>query len=206
MSNHPVDSTERIFRTCLMVAKCVSNPERHPLATARATRLLFMTAAHESDNFKARRQYGYQRESTGGAFGLWQVEVNNMKSSAAYVDRKPDVRKACNFVVTASCNREYMPPRDVGWREWFDGHGYRSTLLRLQEVQGDALGALLARLSYLRVSEALPAHDNIGGMGVYAKKYHNTSAGKATSGDYVDAYRRWWRHSFDDALGIRMPE
>lgn len=47
------------------------------------------------------------------------------------------------------------------------------------------------RLQYYRQPEALPAHDDLEGLAAYYKKYWNTSVGKATEQDFIDAWHRY---------------
>ncbi|AUI86589.1 hypothetical protein BS333_14950 [Vibrio azureus] len=48
----------------------------------------------------------------------------------------------------------------------------------------------MARLNLLRFPEALPDAEDLPALAAYAKKYWNTSAGKATENDYLTAYQR----------------
>lgn len=148
-------------------------------------RLLFMTAAHESGGFRYRRQIGFARDSVTGAFGLWQCEWPSIADSIRYI-RNPQ--------------RAELYGRCVTWLDGYDKHfpelalhdvAQRGILATIQDVRGDPLSCLLARLHYLRVPEAVPA--TVQEMAAYAKKHYNTRLGKATAADYLSAYERYWK-------------
>lgn len=58
-----------------------------------------------------------------------------------------------------------------------------------QMVFNPQYAVCMARLNLLRFPEAIPEAEDLAGLARYAKKYWNTSAGKATEQDYLDAYQ-----------------
>ena len=46
----------------------------------------------------------------------------------------------------------------------------------------------MARIHYLRVPKALPAHDDIQGLAHYWKKYYNTNLGRGTEEEFIDNF------------------
>ena len=150
----------------------------------RVCKLLFMTAAHESGGFRWRRQLGFGRLDTRGAFGLWQVERQSIEHSIRYI-RHPA--------------RPELYGRCVTWLDQYDRDFPDLNLSEpsiigictvMQDPRGDALACLFARLHYLKFPAPVPS--TLPAMADYAKKYYNTHLGKATPQDYLTAFERWW--------------
>jgi len=148
------------------------------------SRLLFMTAAHESGGFKHRRQLGFGKADGRGAFGLWQCEWPSIEDSIKYV-RQP--------------KRAELYGRCVTWLDGYDRHfpelnlttiAKLGILAVIQERRGDPLACLLARLHYMRNPEAVPETPQE--QAAYAKRVYNTHLGAATAADYLRAYERYW--------------
>jgi hypothetical protein len=140
------------------------------------TRQLFMTIAHESDGFRARRQYGFSPDTTTGAFGFAQNERASIEQGFYRMWRGDAVGKAC---------RDYL---DLwGSKKPVNPHECR---MFVQEPLGDPLSVLLCRLHYLRVPAPIPL--DLEQMSRYAKQHYNTHLGKATPEDYLRAFHRHW--------------
>lgn len=58
-----------------------------------------------------------------------------------------------------------------------------------------AYATAMTRIHYLRISEALPAANDIKGLGLYWKKYYNTEFGKGTVQEFVNNYGRYVNQS-----------
>ncbi len=169
-----------LARDC--AASCYTHTPPAAHYADRVARLVFMTIAHESDGFRARRQYGFAADSTAGAFGIAQVEW----ATAAWLltwlhhhNRRPMVARARCYLMRHGLN-------DIDLL-----NVNRDRMLRLlQTPEGDPLAVLLCRVRYLVVPSPVPAHPT--DMASYAKRHYNTHAGKATWKNYLDAYTEWW--------------
>lgn len=80
--------------------------------------------------------------------------------------------------------RRYMMLRPEKFEEVPNPYGVRLEQL----VFNTELALCYARAFFMAKPEALPDVDDIEGLARYAKKYWNTSAGKATWEDYANAY------------------
>lgn len=146
----------------------------------RVGKLLFMTAAHESGGFLFRRQTTFSKNSLNGAFSLWQFEIGSVSDSIRWIGSRQHLHdKAIGF---------------VGEKDFalLQRKRLMELLLYVQKPEGDRLACLLARLHYFRMRESVP--EDLEGLSRYAKKYYNTHLGKATSGHYLAAYRRYAPH------------
>ena len=141
----------------------------------RVAQLLLMTAAHESDGFRARRQYGFSNESHRGAFSLFQMEVDSIRRSLDDLANKPTLRQSVEMWLIVS--DDIAIPAGIG------GDELDYVLGRIQRPEGDRWAMVLARLHYLRVPAPVPSSARE--MAEYAKRYWNTAAGKATPLDYA---------------------
>jgi len=144
-----------------------------------------MRAAASAGAVNSAFRLGISRDDDRGAFGLWQCEWQSIADSIRYV-RTP--------------KRVELYHRCVTWLDGYDKYfpelalhddAKRAILAVIQDVRGDPLSCLLARLHYLRVPEAVPA--TVQDMAVYAKAHYNTRLGKATASDYLRAYEKWWK-------------
>jgi len=52
---------------------------------------------------------------------------------------------------------------------------------------------IMARLHYYRVSEPLPAADNIAGLAAYWKEHYNTRFGRGTEDEFITNYKHFVR-------------
>jgi hypothetical protein len=135
-----------------------------------AVDLLMLTCAHESRGGTYLRQKGMTGDT--GAFGVYQMEL----------DTHDDIHD--NFINSRRCLRGLIS----------------ATLSHNFDAVDDLIANLtyataMARVHYWRVAEALPSKDDtnyLSKLGDYAKKYYNTSLGKATSSKYVTDYLEWW--------------
>lgn len=167
-------------RNCLALCKSAANEiwinrAPDPIYADTVADCLFMIAAHESDGFRARRQYGFSPTSMGGAFGLWQCEADGINRSIARIQSN-----------------------EIAWRRcvsWLRQHGLEMpmrtdlVLQAIQQPSGDPLAAMIVRLFHFGVPDAIPG--TLPAMAAYAKRYHNTVAGSATAQNYLDAFNRW---------------
>ena len=146
-----------------------------PVYADRVFWLLLMTACHESDHFKARRQYSFWQTPMEhrGAFGLMQCECASISESLDMLVRRPGLLHH----VTKWFESESIPmfPIELGSLD--------HVLHLIMTPEGDACSIVLGRLHYFRVLEPVPA--TIPEMAAYAKYWYNSSAGKATAYDYV---------------------
>lgn len=175
ISAQSIQSAQRVRNICQLVSRNVYS--RIPPSEAyseRTMRYLFMVAAHESWGFHYRRQRGYGRHASGGAFGLWQLEQAWVHDAQKWLR----THEECLDRVWAvgSCEMALRPIADV--------------LYVIQEPEGDTLCCALARIGTFSFPPAIPALPI--DQAAYAKKYHNSIKGKATPGMYLAAYNRWW--------------
>jgi len=171
---------DHYMRMCASCALHIhgGRPPTYDYAINRTRRILYMTGAHESGGWQWRRQLGYDRDSTGGAFGLWQCELGSIRASLEMLGRSAALRIRSETWLKLWGDTLYdIPSAPV-----------RDVLLELQEPSGDALSCLLARLHYYRVPEPFPSGKDA--LARYAKDHYNTHLGSATWQDYRDAYER----------------
>jgi hypothetical protein len=136
--------------------------------------MLYMVAAHESAGFVARRQFRFSRTSSGGAFGLWQIQQAGIASARAAVEMSGVFRERCLAWL-------------YRWKGvWPPTSG--DTMLAMQDRDGDALACLVARVYHLIDPAPVPA--DLGGMAKYCKDHHNYG-GAATPAKYLAAFRKW---------------
>ncbi len=185
-------SNKRIADLCISCAKSIYDTKAPSEQYAmRAAKLLFMTAAHESNGFRARRQYGLPMFPTAdnvhglprryyiGAFGLWQCEINSIQTSLYWLFARPQAGKRAQEWLASNGD-----DRGIVQREIYD------VLHDIQFEKFDPLSCLLARIHYFRVKPAIP--DKIKDMAKYAKLYYNTMQGKAKPSHYELAYLKYW--------------
>lgn len=132
------------------------------LYSLAAENLLFGTAAHESGGFRYLYQVG------GPALGVFQMEPNTLDDLYAnFLSFRPTFERAL----------EELRPQALSREEALSG------------CLAYAAGA--ARLQYYRDAAPLPAADDIEALAAFYKRVWNTSAGKATEQDFIDAYTRY---------------
>jgi len=168
-----------------MCASCAlhihgATPQSYEYAANRTRRLLFMTGAHESGQWRWRRQHGFSEYSDGGAFGLWQCELGSIEASVRAIARNTWLRNNVELWLN-TWGSDVIDPSE---------YSAAQILLALQRPEGDALSCLLARLHYFRVPEPFPR--GLADLAKYAKRYYNTHLGSATWENYRDAYERGW--------------
>jgi len=187
-----MNQSKRIADLCLSCGKSIYGSKAPSEQYAmRAAQLLFMTAAHESNGFRARRQYGFpqfppnanpntiSRRHYAGAFGLWQCEIGSIQTSLFWMIAHIEVG-----------HRAHLWLQSQGDGLGVTGRNVYDALCDVQYPSGDALSCLLGRVHYLRVPEAIPA--TIPEMAKYAKRYYNTAAGKARPSHYERAFETHW--------------
>ena len=80
------DLAQEIWRICGVVATALPLLKGETIELVQAQ--LFGIACAETE-LLARRQYGYQHDTTGGAFGLWQMERAALESAARWAVQLP---------------------------------------------------------------------------------------------------------------------
>lgn len=112
------------------------------------------------------RQGYYIVQTVGPAVGVYQMEPATYKDIHLYLHKKPNLRnEILNWSVFGGAHAGEMA-----------GNNYYATAM--------------ARAFFIRFPEALPKGSDEE-LAKYAKKRWNTSAGKATWQDYLQAYRNW---------------
>ena len=158
----------------------LGDPPTEPYTLA-VKELLIGTAVQESDRFRARRQYGFDYISLRGAWGLWQMEIGAATDAIKYLNKNPRMRdRAIRFITqgVAADIRIFSEMQAM-------------TLMHMISLN-DRLACALARVNYWQKKGRIPATPE--GHAKYWKKYHNTSAGKGTTEEYLD---KWYRLEFD---------
>lgn len=172
-----VETARRVWQLCRSAAREVWTRQATSAGYAEAVAcMMFMLAAHESGGFVARRQFRYLPTSTGGAFGLWQIECAGVSAARVAIEKSGVMRERC-----------------LAWLYRWQGVWPATTsdcLLAMQRPDGDALACLLARVYHLL--DPVPVPVDLEGMAVYCKKHHNYG-GKATPAKYLAAFRTWVR-------------
>ena len=176
------EQRERLFLIMADCAGAIWNRKPTPEYQSRIVRLLWLTCAHESDRFRARRQYGFPPANRNiyGAFGIGQTEIVSIRDSIQYVNRRgnPLMGNVIDYLETYY-SAVYLPNGTTN-----------SELLPILELietpEGDPYAIMLARLHYLKFRPAIP--ESIQHMGEYAKRFYNTEAGKATPENYISAF------------------
>jgi hypothetical protein len=170
-----IETARRVWAMCRSVAREIWLKRAPDAGYAELVAImLYMIAACESAGFLARRQWRYLRTSTGGAFGLWQIERAGIDAARA-------------GVVTSGVMRE----RCVGWLYRWQGvwpAATSDTMLAVQDRDGDALACLLARVYHLLDPVAVPP--GLTEIAEYCKQHHNYG-GKASPEKYLAAFRKW---------------
>lgn len=129
--------------------------------TAESTELLVMIAAHESG-------FGtYVRQVGGPALGPFQCEPATYDALWHWLE---------------------TPGRDVLTKRLLNSNGLSSKPLAETMMFNLRLATQMARVFFLRFKEPIPDALDVDGLAKYAKKYWNTSLGKATVQDYESAY------------------
>lgn len=143
--------------------KYVLEPTLHSMGlySEEAVRLLLMIMAHES------RCGYYLHQTVGPALGVYQMEPATYNDIIKFLKRKPALYD------------------EVG--EWSSAKSFDEP----EEMAGNLYYATaMARAFFLRFPEPIPSGSDEE-LAKYAKKRWNTSAGKATWQDYLEAYRKW---------------
>ncbi len=163
-----------------------------------AARLLFGTAAQES-NLIYRRQLCFANDTTlRGGFSLWQLEPDSVLAGIRQMATNADCKVAAvTFLRTISpiCVGALDVPSTI------TPLGYDRRVVSICHLMmtylGDPLGVLFSRLHYLRMPGSIP--DELTGQAFYWKKFYNTSAGKGT----VEQYLKNWRQYCEPVIGAK---
>jgi hypothetical protein len=135
----------------------------HPVAVEK---LLMMTTMHESAGLTYLDQLDRGVDDPGPAFGVIQMERATFDDTWDWLANRPAVREPVLALATFVMSVEDALRGNLHFQ------------------------VAIARVHYYRRREALPAADDHAGLASYAKRYWNTSAGKATPGDYLRALER----------------
>ena len=130
------------------------------LHSDNAVNLLMGTAAQESHLGKYRKQIG-----GGPALGIFQMEPATFNDIVRnYLRYKPELAVKIEMVA-------------------------RVCRLHAEDIEtNDLLAICMARVHYLRVSEAIPS--DVEGMARYWKRYYNTPLGKGTVEEFIANYKK----------------
>lgn len=130
------------------------------LHSDNAVNLLMGTAAQESHLGKYRKQIG-----GGPALGIFQMEPATFNDIVKnYLRFKPGLTVKIEGVA-------------------------RVCRFHAEDIEtNDLLAICMARVHYLRVSEAIPS--DVEGMARYWKKYYNTPLGKGTVEEFISNYKK----------------
>ena len=130
------------------------------LHSDNAVNLLMGTAAQESHLGKYRKQIG-----GGPALGIFQMEPATFNDIVRnYLRYKPELAVKIERVA-------------------------RVCRFHAEDIEtNDLLAICMARVHYLRVSEAIPS--DVEGMARYWKKYYNTPLGKGTEEEFISNYKK----------------
>ena len=130
------------------------------LHSDNAVNLLMGTAAQESHLGKYRKQIG-----GGPALGIFQMEPATFNDIVRnYLRYKPELAVKIE-------------------------RGARVCRFHAEDIEtNDLLAICMARVHYLRVSEAIPS--DVEGMARYWKKYYNTPLGKGTVEEFISNYKK----------------
>lgn len=126
-----------------------------------ALNLMLGTAAQES------KLGHYLAQLKGPAIGLYQMEpITYLDIWHRYIQNSPAMRAKIRLML----GYEIMP--------------------NAQRMASDLiLATIMARLKYLDAPEALPAANDIQGLGLYWKKYYNSALGAGTAEQFVSSFK-----------------
>ena len=179
---------KQVQALCISVAEALhAGPP--DATTERASKLLLMTAGHESGGMVYRRQKGFGRAGYNGAFGVFQTEWPPVLDSLRYLADHSEVLEKAQSVLSEenAILLGRLVDRADALRRAKDADPDKQVLLgRLQTVRGDDLATVLARVHYMRDPSSLP--ESLYDLAVYAKRVYNTERGKATAEQYKKAY------------------
>lgn len=148
----------------------VIRPALHSIGlwSSEAEDLLIMIAAHESVGGT------YLAQTDGPALGIYQMEpaTHNSIWSDDLRSRRDSYRILASKLLL-TCNFNQQPPSE-------------------EMVTNLKYATIMARIFFLRFIEPIP--NSVSGMGMYAKKFWNTSKGKATAQNYVDDFYRFTKN------------
>jgi len=177
---HELNRRMELWGLCLDCAEHI--PGTQPADYCRhVANLLYGTAAVES-GLIARRQYGYDYLTPGGAWGLWQIEAISVRNTMQKLAARADLERVLALWLFQGA------PVDVSWWKLWSV----SEICRAM-THDDRLACAFARLHYYWHAEPVPAA--LGEQAAYWKRYYNTVAGKGTEEAYMLAYEKY-RPSF----------
>ena len=134
------------------------------LNTQAAINLIVMIVAHDSGALT------YAKQVRGPALGFTQMEPATVAWVIEWLGKtRPHLLDALSMF--APLTADPVEKQDADYM-----------------VISPQFAVATARLNLIRFPEALPEADDLEGLARYAKQYWNTSAGKATEADYLNAY------------------
>ncbi len=133
------------------------------LYSESAVNLLLGTAIQES-------RLTYLKQKGGGpALGLFQIEPRTLDDIYNRYLQREDKSELLGRV------QKFTTEQDV-----YD-----------QVIGNIPFAVVIARVRYLMVPEALPAYDDVEGMGKYWKSGYNTAGGKGHVHEFIENYNRY---------------
>jgi len=130
------------------------------LYSESAVNLLLGTAIQES-------RLTYLKQKGGGpALGLFQIEPNTFNDIYFRYLQREDKKELLGRV------RQFTTQQDV----------------RDQVIGNIPFAVVIARVRYYMVPEALPAYDDLEGLGKYWKRFYNTDGGKGEASEFKKNY------------------
>lgn len=154
----------------------------------RAARLVFGTAAHESDGFRYRRQVGDRipfvpSAPLFGAYGLCQMESGAIADCVAWLQKHREAAARVAGLLYQDRRAELYAAELVARRSLYDW----AELLTLEG--GDLAAAVLCRVYYLTRPGAIPESDL--GRADYWKREWNTDKGSGTVEKFMGHWFDW---------------
>lgn len=181
-ANMPNFHPYRIWRLCLACGQRIYSTDvavPAPKAAYNTACLLFGTAAQES-HLVWERQRSPQWEGVVGAFSKWQLELGSIRRSLGDLIKNPLL---CDLATQFVFEDPRAPINAITQMS------VETILWAMRMNDNDTIGALFARLHYLRVPERIPS--SIPEQAHYWKKFYNTEAGKGTVEQYIKNWHRY---------------
>jgi len=131
------------------------------LYSESAVNLLLGTAIQES-------RLTYLKQKGGGpALGLFQIEPATLDDIYFRYLRREDKKELYEKIVQFTTRQG----------------------IQRQVIGNMSFAVIMARVRYLMVPEALPAHDDVGALAEYWKAHYNTSRGAGTVQGFIENYK-----------------
>lgn len=159
-----------------------------------AVKLILGTCAQESG------MGYYLHQLKGCALGIYQMEPATLDD--IFINYAPSKPSLFAKIFKMSFNIDQVEiPSLMGNKHWFIHHAdsfasicFSPDFLREALIYNLKFATAMCRVHYLRVSEALPASNDIQGLAKYWKKYYNTVKGKGSASGFIRNYIRLGLH------------